>query len=90
MPSPRIPENMQYIYSDLHQNIQDKFNEAGIEINSPHYTTLRDGNRIAIPDQYVPTNYEEPAFGIREVKESEVSQGEKRARVSPKVPPSNS
>ena len=45
------PENMQCIYSDLHQNIQDKFNEAGIEINSPHYTTLRDGNRIAIPDR---------------------------------------
>jgi hypothetical protein len=81
---------MQYIYSDLHQNIQDKFNEAGIEINSPHYTTLRDGNRIAIPDEYVPTNYKEPAFGIREVNEPDGSQGEKRARVSPKVPPSNS
>jgi small-conductance mechanosensitive channel len=84
------PENMQYIYSDLHQNIQDKFNEAGIEINSPHYTTLRDGNRIAIPDEYVPTNYKEPAFEIREVKQSEGFQGKKRARVSPKVPPPSS
>ena len=84
------PENMQHIYSNLHQNVQDKFNEAGIEINSPHYTSLRDGNRIAIPDDYVPTTYEEPAFGICEVKESEGFQGKKRARVSPKVPPSNS
>ncbi len=84
------PENMQYVYSDLRQNIQDKFNEAGIEINSPHYTTLRDGNRIAIPYEYVPTNYKEPTFGIREVKESEGFQGEKRARVSPKVPPPSS
>lgn len=28
---------MAQIYSDLHQTIQDKFNEAGIEIMSPHY-----------------------------------------------------
>jgi small-conductance mechanosensitive channel len=38
------PERMEFIYSELHQNIQDKCNEAGIEIMSPHYTTLRDGN----------------------------------------------
>ena len=25
------------VYSDLHQNIQDRFNEEGIEIMSPHY-----------------------------------------------------
>jgi small-conductance mechanosensitive channel len=84
------PENMQYIYSDLHQNIPDQFNEAGIEINSPHYTTLRDGNRTAIPDEYIPASYKEPAFGIRQVEESEGFQGERRVRVSPKVPPSNS
>ena len=30
-------DKMAQIYSDLHQNIQDKFNEAGIEIMSPHY-----------------------------------------------------
>jgi len=27
-------------YSVLHQNIQDKFNEEGVEITSPHYTSL--------------------------------------------------
>ena len=32
-----LPSDMAKIYSDLHQNIQDKFNEAGIEILSPHY-----------------------------------------------------
>ena len=37
------------IYSDLHQNIQDKFNEAGIEIMSPHYMAVRDGNETTIP-----------------------------------------
>jgi len=60
------PEKMQRIYSDLCQNIQDKFNEAGVEINSPHYTSIRDGNRIAIPSEYIPASYQEPAFGIRE------------------------
>lgn len=37
------------IYSDLHQNIQDKFNEAGVEIMSPHYMAMRDGNETTIP-----------------------------------------
>lgn len=37
------------IYSDLHQNIQDRFNEAGVEIMSPHYMAVRDGNETTIP-----------------------------------------
>lgn len=36
------------IYSDLHQNIQDRFNEAGVEIMSPHYMAVRDGNASTI------------------------------------------
>lgn len=42
-------DKMAQIYSDLHQNIQDKFNEAGIEIMSPHYMAVRDGNETTIP-----------------------------------------
>ena len=34
-------EKMQVIKSELHQNIQDRFNEAGIEILSPHYRANR-------------------------------------------------
>lgn len=37
------------IYSDLHQNIQDRFNEEGVEIMSPHYMAVRDGNASTIP-----------------------------------------
>jgi small-conductance mechanosensitive channel len=48
----RLPNSMASIYSDLHQNIQDCFNEAGLEIMSPHYGALRDGNTIAIPPEY--------------------------------------
>jgi small-conductance mechanosensitive channel len=43
------PSRMAGIYSDLHQNIQDVFNEAGIEIMSPHFAALRDGNDTAMP-----------------------------------------
>lgn len=37
------------IYSDLHQNIQDTFNAAGVEIMSPHYFAGRDGSPTTIP-----------------------------------------
>jgi small-conductance mechanosensitive channel len=55
---------MATIYAELHQNIQDKFNEAGVEIMSPHYGQIRDGNQSTIPDQYLPKNYQAPAFRI--------------------------
>ncbi|MEM6641902.1 MAG: mechanosensitive ion channel family protein [Bacteroidota bacterium] len=44
-----VPERMPKIYSELHANIQDKFNEAGVEIMSPHYRAVRDGNASTIP-----------------------------------------
>lgn len=60
-----LSHNMAKVYSALHQNIQDKFNEAGVEIMSPHYTALRDGNHIQIPDDYVAKNYKTPGFNIK-------------------------
>jgi len=57
-----LPQNMQFIYSALHQNIQDRFNEAGIEINSPHYVSLREGNRVAIPEQFLPKGPPRPVL----------------------------
>jgi small-conductance mechanosensitive channel len=59
-----VPREMQYIYSDLHQNIQDRFNEAGVEICSPHFSALRDGNTITIPEQFRPEGYEAPGFRV--------------------------
>jgi len=58
------PNRMADIYSHLHQNIQDSFNEAGVEIMSPHYTQLRDGSRTAIPDPYLPEAYEPKALRV--------------------------
>jgi small-conductance mechanosensitive channel len=58
------PNDMAKIYSDLHQSIQDRFNEAGVEITSPHYAAVRDGNRTAIPDQYLPPTYRPSGFRV--------------------------
>ncbi|MEM0940563.1 MAG: mechanosensitive ion channel family protein [Bacteroidota bacterium] len=44
-----MPEKIPLIYSNLHANIQDKFNNANIEIISPHYRAMRDGNGSTIP-----------------------------------------
>lgn len=49
----READRLAQIYSDLHQNIQDKFNEAGVEIMSPHYRAERNGNATTIPAQYL-------------------------------------
>jgi small-conductance mechanosensitive channel len=58
------PNEMANIYSRLHENIQDQFNQAGIEINSPHYSALRDGNETTIPSGYRPAGYEAPPFRV--------------------------
>lgn len=58
------PGLMARIYSELHQNIQDKCNEADIEILSPHYSAIRDGNQITIPENYLPKDYKAPGFRL--------------------------
>ncbi|MBF4516463.1 mechanosensitive ion channel family protein [Flavobacterium sp. ANB] len=59
------PTKQPRIYSSLHQNIQDCFNAAGIEIMSPHYNALRDGNTTTIPENYLDKNYESPTFNFK-------------------------
>lgn len=46
------PNKMAIIYSELHQNIQDCFNEAKIEIMSPHYHAIRSGEQSTIPRKF--------------------------------------
>ena len=55
---------MAKIYGELHQNIQDKCNEVDIEILSPHYRAVRDGNQTTIPANYLPTDYQAPSFRV--------------------------
>lgn len=42
-------DQLTQIYSNLYQSIQDVFTEADIEIMSPHYMAVRDGNETTIP-----------------------------------------
>jgi small-conductance mechanosensitive channel len=48
------PSEMARTYSLLHQNIQDRFNQAEVEIMSPHYRALRDGSALTIPEGNLP------------------------------------
>ncbi len=57
-------QEMARIYSELHENIQEAFNEGGVEILSPHYTQIRDGNKVTIPESYLPKDYAPAGFRI--------------------------
>lgn len=52
------------ISSALNQNIRKYFDEAGVEIMSPHYASLRDGNKVTIPGRYLPEDYRAPSFKV--------------------------
>ncbi len=64
------PLRMPFIYSDLHANIQDSFYEAGVEIMSPVFHALRDGNHVAMPDKYLPPDYKAKSFRVERVDDS--------------------
>jgi small-conductance mechanosensitive channel len=55
---------MNTTYSELHGHIIDRFNEAGVEIMSPHYSAIRDGNRLTLPDEHLPKDYRPAPFTI--------------------------
>jgi small-conductance mechanosensitive channel len=72
----RQANQMHNIYGELHGSIQDKFNEGGVEILSPHYRSLRDGNTVGIPDSYLPPDYETPSFRVKSITEDEKKKPE--------------
>jgi small-conductance mechanosensitive channel len=60
----REPYRIARMYSRLHQAIQDRFAEAGVEIMSPNYLALRDGNQVTLPADHLPEDYEPPSFRV--------------------------
>jgi small-conductance mechanosensitive channel len=64
------PQDMDVIYAALHAAIQDAFHAAGVEIMSPHFTSLRDGNTVAIPEALRPAGYQAPAFRVENAASS--------------------
>ena len=71
------PLRTPFIYSDLHANIQDSFFEAGVEIMSPIFHALRDGNHVAIPDMYLPRDYRAKSFRVERTDETSEGTGPK-------------
>jgi len=61
-------------YAVLHANIQDKFFAAGVEIMSPHYTSIRDGNTVQIPEEQRPSGYRTPAFRVEHVEVDSITR----------------
>ncbi|HET7425180.1 MAG TPA: mechanosensitive ion channel domain-containing protein [Gemmatimonadales bacterium] len=59
------PNDIHLTYARLHENIQDQFNAGGIEILSPQYAALRDGNKITIPDSRPAADHHAPAFRVQ-------------------------
>lgn len=60
----RQANGMASLYSALHENIQDCFNAAQVEILSPSYKAVRDGNTTTIPPQNRSTDYRAPSFRL--------------------------
>ncbi|HEY9260318.1 mechanosensitive ion channel family protein [Chitinophaga sp.] len=60
---------MALLYSDLHRNIQDHFNAAGVEIMSPHFFAHRDGNTSTVPPEYLADDYKAPVMKVKVEKE---------------------
>ncbi|MCA9801537.1 MAG: mechanosensitive ion channel [Cyanobacteria bacterium HKST-UBA02] len=58
------PGSMAGIYAELHRNIQDRLHDAGIEILSPAYQAVRDGNKVTIPASRLPEDYRQPSFQV--------------------------
>ncbi|MBK7109407.1 MAG: mechanosensitive ion channel [Bacteroidetes bacterium] len=67
----RDDTNLPLTNSQIHQSIQDVCNERGIEIMSPHYRNVRDGNMTTIPENYLAVDYEAPGFKIQKQEKNE-------------------
>jgi small-conductance mechanosensitive channel len=50
----RNPEELPKIYSNLHANILDEFHGHKVEITSPAFRAMRDGNALTIPEVQAP------------------------------------
>ncbi|MCB1178727.1 MAG: mechanosensitive ion channel, partial [Leptospiraceae bacterium] len=64
------PKVMAAIYSNLYKNIQDVFAKNNVEIMSPHFSALRDGNATNIPEDFLPKDHVHNTFKV-DVKKKE-------------------
>ncbi|MEO6446689.1 MAG: mechanosensitive ion channel domain-containing protein [Gemmatimonadaceae bacterium] len=67
------PNRMAVIYGELHQHIQDEFAAAGVEIMSPHYRAMRDGNMVTLPSDQLPADYVVPPFRVATIRDADAA-----------------
>ena len=53
--------------------IQDSFNQAGVEIMSPTFYALRDGNTVTTPESARPPGYQPPAFRLKDANAQSIT-----------------
>lgn len=71
------PLLMVFTYSDLRANIQDVFFAAGVEIMSPTFHAVRDGNRTAMPREFLPPDYRPRGFRVEKDDAASAASGGK-------------
>lgn len=59
------PDLIYETYTALRHGIQDQFNAAGVEIMSPNYHAVRDGNTVTIPAGQRPEGYRAQGFRVQ-------------------------
>ncbi len=84
------PQLMAATYSQLHANVQDVFAEAGVEIMSPAFTAVRDGNAMAIPPDRLPTGYRPRPFEVALAPARPEPDGPERPTPPDREPPPGS
>ncbi len=67
------PAEMMNTYSKLHANIQDCFYAGGVEIMSPIFSAIRDGNKTAIPAEFLPADYRPQGFRIAQPDDADAA-----------------
>jgi small-conductance mechanosensitive channel len=82
----RRPERLPAILARLHERIQDRFAEAGVEIMSPHVTAIRDGHELAYPDAYRPAGAEPGRLRVESLQ-AIGAPGRNTATAAPGAPP---
>ena len=55
----------EFIYSDLRRQLIEEFNEAGIELLSPHFMAHRGGSEPQFPKDQVPNSYKTSEFNVK-------------------------
>lgn len=64
------PTKMSFIYSELNKNINEAFVTEGIDMIAAHYSAIRDGSGVGIPEKHVKKGFEfVTPFPVKVVRE---------------------